>query len=1369
MGVPIVGPAMRKVFGTRNERMVKRYLRVVELVNAFEDKVKVLTDQELREQTGPFREQLAAGAKPVDILPEVFAVAREAMDRNVGIRNIFNPDLDFDPSSLPDDVRPLYDQVKAKIDSTDPAEPEGDFLGSEQPVPSWVFVDLPTKLYEAVRDLYPESKPPYRARPFDVQIIGAVVLYEGHIAEMKTGEGKTIVAPLATYLASLDGRQVHVVTVNDYLVQRDRDWVFPFFRALGLRAGAIHPHHMQTHEQKKNAYACDVLYGTTAEFGFDYLRDNMKLTAADQVQKHRDFAIVDEVDSILIDEARTPLIISGPAHDQSPRYDMADKLARHLVEKQKQWEAADRSVQSCRVEISGLEGDIRNARDKAKIPALREKMEQAQKRLPDIESERDGLTQYYEVELDKKRATLTHDGIDDAQKTAGVGSFYVGDNIDIPHLLEQSIRAHTVYQRDRDYVVSPDQDGSMTIVIVDQSTGRKMVGRQWSDGLHQAVEAKEGVPIKDETQTMATITIQNFFKLYDRLAGMTGTADTEATELYEIYKLDVIVIPTNVPVIRVDHEDVVFLAAKDKWDAIVDEIKTFHDVGRPILVGTTSVEKSEKLKDMLKRKYGIKHEVLNAKQHEREADIIAHAGELGAVMIATNMAGRGTDIKLGTVSTEDLIDHWKRRGICPKEVTADMDEPQIIAAVYRTLATKQLDLGKSDVASMSDEAIRLALLRKWVADLSWIGEDKAASMDESKLMDTLDETGACLLHRLRLYGSVQDLGGLHVIATERHEARRIDNQLRGRGGRQGDMGSSRVFLSLEDDLMKMFAGPTTLKVLSKLGMKEGDAIEHPMLTKSVVRAQRKVEERNFLIRKNILEYDEPMDVQRGVFYGMRQDVLEGRGVKELIFEHIEDAVQDAVYTYLAKGYVNNCIGEWVHEHLNVSIDAGRFGGKDREDLHRLIRIDAKEEAGTVARVTIGEYMPADADPESWDLKGLAAWANTNFDAAVKVSELSAMSPLDVIRHLEAAAAVKIDAADLSPLDQFLVPDYGEKELASWSNNKFSTELDAKDFAGIEEPDEACDKLMKRAREAYHRREITYPIDFALDMTTAMLQQDPPQAISQLCSWVRAKYELEWNPQFLPSPDPRELRKLIIAEAERWDEAKITDRAERAVAAASTPHDLEAWFERNCNVRFTDEERTRAEDDPQVVAEEKIAALLRAELTQFERWVLLQIVDQAWKDHLYSMDQVKESIGFRSFSQKDPRIEFKREAGRLFDEMEQSIRDKVTDLIFKARLTPQVPPSGQGGAPPSQTGRPGPASPSPVRVAQPAIAAAAAAVTATGTATQRRDLATAEAAGTGQGLSGKPRTVRRTTPAIGRNEPCPCKSGKKYKNCCGGRK
>ncbi|MHC5113628.1 MAG: preprotein translocase subunit SecA, partial [Planctomycetota bacterium] len=682
MAVKVVSAVMKKVFGTRNERLVKRYLRIVDSVSAGEAEVRALSDAELRAKTDEFRRRIADGEKPRDMIPEIFAVAREAMDRAVGIRNIFDPAKDFDPSRLPDAVRKQYEETRAAMDAAEPREPTGNLLGGTGPVAPWQYMDIPREIYDAVRELYPQSRPPFRARPFDVQIIGAMVLSEGRIAEMKTGEGKTIVAPLSTYLATLEGMQVHVVTVNDYLVQRDRDWTFPFFRALGLTVGAIHPQHMQTQEDKKRAYECDVLYGTTAEFGFDYLRDNMKLSTFEQVQKQRNFAIVDEVDSTLIDEARTPLIISGPAHQHAPRYDLANKLALELVDAQADWNKADQRVQSCTVEASGLEGDIRNARDKDKVPVLKEKLEAARARLPELEADRDRHTQYYEVELDKKKATLTHDGIEEAQRRAGLGSFYVGENIDLPHLLEQAIRAHTVYQRDRDYVVAPDEDGTQAVVIVDQNTGRKMVGRQWSDGLHQAVESKEGVPIKQETQTMATITIQNFFKLYDRLSGMTGTADTEATEFYEIYKLEVVVIPTNVPIARDDFDDTVYMSEKDKWDGIVEEIKRLHDVGRPILVGTTSVEKSEQLSEMLTRRYNIKHNVLNAKQHEREAEIILDAGHLGAVMIATNMAGRGTDIQLARFSRDELIDHWKRRGICPKNVNGQMPDDEIVAAAY---------------------------------------------------------------------------------------------------------------------------------------------------------------------------------------------------------------------------------------------------------------------------------------------------------------------------------------------------------------------------------------------------------------------------------------------------------------------------------------------------------------------------------------------------------------------------------------------------------------------------------------------------------------------------------------------------------------
>ena len=572
MAIPILSKAARKVFGTRNDRLVKRYLRIVDLVSEFEPQMRALDDAALRTKTTEFRERVADGEDPEAMIPEVFAVGREAMDRSVGIRNIFDSSQAFDPSVLSDEVRALYDKTKAAMEAADPKKPTADCLGSLQDVPSWQWMDIPNAIYEAIRELHPLSKPPFRARPFDVQIIGGIVLSEGQIAEMKTGEGKTIVAPLACFLAAIEDKQVHVVTVNDYLVQRDRDWTFPFFRAIGLTVGAIHPQHMMPPQLKQIMYHCDVVYGTTAEFGFDYLRDNMKMSTQEQVQRRRQVAIVDEVDSTLIDEARTPLIISGPAHDHQPRYDLADRLALHLMNAQRSWDAIDQKVQSCLLEASSLEGDIRNARDKADVPAMKARLDAARKNLPLLEASRDEHTSYYEVELDKKRATLTHEGITEAQKESGLGSFYVGENVDMPHLLEQSIRAHAVYQRDRDYIVAADDAGEQTVVIVDQNTGRKMVGRQWSDGLHQAVESKEGVPIKQETQTMATITIQNFFKLYDRLSGMTGTADTEATEFYEIYKLDVVVIPTNVPVERLDYQDVVYLNEKDKTGAILEEI-----------------------------------------------------------------------------------------------------------------------------------------------------------------------------------------------------------------------------------------------------------------------------------------------------------------------------------------------------------------------------------------------------------------------------------------------------------------------------------------------------------------------------------------------------------------------------------------------------------------------------------------------------------------------------------------------------------------------------------------------------------------------------------------------------------------------------
>ena len=1358
-GVPFFSWAAKKIFGTRNQRQVNRYLDKSALVNEGEEAVRLLTDAQLRAKTSEFRDRITAGEAGYDLIPEIFAVAREAMDRAVGIRNIFNPESGFDPDTLPDDARRLYDETKATMDATEPAAPEGDFLGAEDAVPSWLFVDIPNRIYEAVRELHPQSRPPFRARPFDVQLIGGIVLSEGRIAEMKTGEGKTIVGPLACYLACCEGRQVHVVTVNDYLVQRDRDWTFPFFRALGLTVGAIHPMHMQAPAKKKDMYDCDVVYGTTAEFGFDYLRDNMKLRADDQVQRRREFAIVDEVDSILIDEARTPLIISGPAHSVRPRYELADGLARHLVEKQKEWTEADDKVQSCMVDISGLEGDLRNARDKSVVPGIKADLEKAREALPGLEAARDRYTQFFEVELDKKSASLTHEGVTEAQRKAGIGSFYVGDNIDLPHLLEQSLRAHVVYVRDRDYVVAPDEGGEAGVVIVDQNTGRKMVGRQWSDGLHQAVEAKEGVQIKDETQTMATITIQNFFKMYDRLAGMTGTADTEATEFHEIYRLDVVSIPTNVPIERHDRNDFVYLNERDKWEAIVDEIARYHEIGRPVLVGTTSVDRSEMLSRMLTKKHRVPHEVLNAKHHEREADIVANAGQLGAIMIATNMAGRGTDIKLGRLDREQQIEHWKKNNICPKEARPEMSDEEIIGLCWRHLAARELGMNRGEAQALDAEEARRLCLLKWAADYTYL-EAKAESRSDEELMEELDHSGKFLLHRLAFHDSIEAMGGLHIVGTERHESRRIDNQLRGRAGRQGDNGSSRFFLSLEDDLMKMFAGKKTLYVLSKLGMKEGDSIEHPMLSRSVENAQRKVEERNFTIRKNILEYDEPMEHQRQAFYAIRQPVLENLGIKDRIFGYIEDSVQDEAERFLAPEYRAKCISEWIHENLGFLIEPDRLRRKERDDLHRLIRSDYLEDGSAVLANTCNEYLSDDIDREEWDVEGFIEWARTNSGAELEAEWIRSADRREVVQKIEQAMEKKIEATDLSPLDRFLVPDYGSRELVSWANNRLGTEFDAEIITGASDSADAASRLLEAARSAYRRREIEYPIDFAVDMTTSNMASNPQQALQQFCAWARARYELNWSASALPSTEPSELRRLLVDQAEKWDGDRIAERAARATKAADGDVDkLNEWFTNECLVELTDQEREQvAKEGGDQVAQQRITELLRSELSQFERWVMLQILDSSWKDHLHSMDQIRDAIGFRAFSQRDPRIEFKRESARLFNEMEDTLRERVTDIAFKGKL--QAPRQAEGTAPPSRGGSDQAGAgagtgtvPRPVPEAARRSVTAAAAMLAeaegdAGTEEQRRDLEIAEQAGSESESAAVP---KRKSPAIGRNE------------------
>jgi preprotein translocase subunit SecA len=1305
-GIPLIGPIIKYFIGSRNERFVKKYTQRVGAINALESGVRQMTDAQIRGMLGEFRDRIKAGAKSDDLLVEAFAVAREAMDRAVGIRSIFNPKHKFDPSGFTPEVQALYAKVKAEMDALPPAPPEGPFNGCLTPQPGWMQVDIPNEIYNAVRELYPESRPPFRARPFDVQLIGGMVLYQGKISEMRTGEGKTIVAPLACYLAAIERRKVHVVTVNDYLVQRDRDWTYPYFWALGLTVGAIHPQHMQDEDEKRRMYHCDVVYGTTAEFGFDYLRDNMKRRVDEQVQRRRDFAIVDEVDSILIDEARTPLIISGPAHEDSPRYDLADRLARHLVEKQKPWQEADDKVQRMMQTIKGLEGDIRQARDKASVPALQERLREAKAELPKLEAERKRHTQFFELELERKACHLTHEGVAEAQRAAGLGSLYVGENIDLPHLLEQALRAHVVYQRDRDYVVMPTPDPMTgrvepSIVIVDTFTGRPMIGRQWSDGLHQACETKEKVPIRQETQTVATVTIQNFFKMYKRLAGMTGTADTEAQEFHDIYKLDVVSIPTNKPMIRRDFDDLMFLRAKDKWEHIVDEIKAFHDVGRPVLVGTTSVEKSEMLSKMLTGKHAIKHEVLNAKQHEREAHIVENAGQLGAVMIATNMAGRGTDIKLGSCTREALLDHWLRRGLAPRTLTVNATNEEVREAVYRKVAPKELGQNKRDVETMPFPELELELLRHWAGQYTYLG-NKAGSMSAEELRQALDAGGRFLLHRIGWVETVEDLGGLHVIGTERHESRRIDNQLRGRSGRQGDKGSSRFYVSLEDDLMKMFAGETQMKLLSRMGMKEGDSIEHPWLSKSVQRAQRKVEERNFQIRKNILEYDEVMEHQRRTFYSLRQQVLEGRDTKGVILEYIHEAIQDACAEFLDKDFPLVCVAEFARQKLDVSIAPERLRGMESFQIDKRIRDEAKAEARAMIDVTLGEYIPAEGSDikVDFDVQGLMSWARSRFGVELTPSQLEVSgaegSRAHVREVLSEAAYRRIDETDLAGVEQYLVPNYGVSRLVAAMKDKFTLEVNQQEIiAAMDDKDNPpAEVIMARAREQYKKREIEYPVDFAMDVTMMLMRQNPQGAAQFLVDWANRRYDLNWTVDTLRSRPPQAARADLLAACEKALDSGKLEQAVAEAIACPTDEALAQHLRDKYNAPLPDWMRYLEGKEREDAVRARVESILRAELVQFEQALLLQTLDHAWKEHLHAMDVLRDTVNFRAYSQKDPRIEFKREGAAAFQQMLEGVRDRITDDIFKVRLSPAplAPPPQRPAPEPVGGPRGGPSSP-----------------------------------------------------------------------------
>ncbi|MFL6258468.1 MAG: preprotein translocase subunit SecA [Thermoanaerobaculia bacterium] len=810
-------------------------------------------------------------------------------------------------------------------------------------------------------------------RPFDVQLMGGMVLHKGRIAEMKTGEGKTLVATLPVYLNALEGKGVHLVTVNDYLAKRDSDWMGQIYRFLGLSVGVIQ--HDMPDADRKRAYGSDVTYGTNNEFGFDYLRDNMKFDLESMVQRGHHYAIVDEVDSILVDEARTPLIISGPSEESIDKYYRIDRIIPRLVKGE---------------EID--EGDGKKS-----------------------------TTGDYVVDEKAHQAALTEEGVEKVEQLLGVRNLYDPENMEIIHGVNQALRAHALYQRDVDYMI---KDGK--VVIVDEFTGRMMPGRRWSDGLHQAVEAREGVKIERENQTLATITFQNYFRMYKKLSGMTGTADTEAAEFGQIYKLDVTVIPTNRDMIRDDRADLVYRTAQEKWGAVVEEIREAQQRGQPVLVGTVSIEKSEMLSKLLNRPPRVPHVVLNAKYHEREASIVAQAGRKGAITIATNMAGRGTDIVLG----------GNPEGLARSEADPET-EP---------------------------EAYQAALAR-------------------------YEETCA------REREEVLAVGGLHILGTERHESRRIDNQLRGRSGRQGDPGSSRFYLSLEDDLMRIFGSDRIQGIMGRLGMEEGEAIEHRMVSKAIERAQTQVEGRNFEIRKHLLEYDDVMNKQREAIYKLRRDILEGREGREYVMGVAEDIVDGLL------------------------------------ELH----------------------CPEKSDPQDWDLPGL---------------------------RTEMLAYFNINAGEL-----------GLDEL------------------GI---DELRSTLWKAVEERYVEKESRHP-------------------------------------------------------------------------------------------------------------EEVIRG--------FERAIMLNSVDTAWKDHLLALDHLKEGISLRGYGQRDPLQEYKKESFELFEMMRERVENDIIQKLFRyepvteeqmleQRVRQQrAAPKIELSAPPKVEGQ-------------------------------------------------RPQPAVNREAKVGRNDPCPCGSGKKYKKCHG---
>ncbi|ACY17725.1 preprotein translocase subunit SecA [Haliangium ochraceum] len=980
-------------------------------------------------------------------------------------------------------------------------------------------------------------------RHFDVQLIGGMILHRGKIAEMRTGEGKTLVATLPAYLNALPGRGVHVVTVNDYLARRDAAWMGRLYGFLGLEVGVV-IHGLDDYARQRQ-YNADITYGQNNEFGFDYLRDNMKMSPDRMVQRHHAYAIVDEVDSILIDEARTPLIISGPAERSADLYKTVDRV----------------------------------------VPKLKR----------DID---------FTVDEKAHSAMLTDAGVEKIEELLDIENLYDPANIAYNHHVAQSLRAHTLYKRDVNYLVQNSK-----IVIVDEHTGRTMPGRRWSDGLHQAIEAKEGVKIEEENQTLATITFQNYFRLYDKLSGMTGTADTEAPEFHQIYKLDVTVIPTNKPIARDDAPDLVYKNERGKFHAVIDEIKEAHEKGQPVLVGTVSVEKSEVVANQLK-KAKLPFHVLNAKHHQSEASIVAQAGRKGSITISTNMAGRGTDIVLGGNA----------------EAMAKDELEQERAAFVAELADKRKEQRKSLQKAEDSEAL--------------------AALDEALEDEGFDEEGrlAELLAKYEKQCSAEreevlEAGGLKIVGTERHESRRIDNQLRGRAGRQGDPGASRFYLSLEDDLLRIFNADFVTRWMERLGMEEDVPIESGMVTRAIEKAQKQVEGRNFDMRKNLLEYDDVMNQQRKTIYGLRRQILEGRYAPELSDEERKAGKTPEVPTES---------GDWTVAKLEK---------ETQEEIQTLVTRVA--EAYKAQHEKLAEQEDEDGDdlPPLWRVLRHELWRTTGTLCDVERLYGKAGASLSEEEIARMAASTEVVSQIAASLVQ------QRERLYDLCDTVIGQLVDSKCPPGSNDDDWALDELQDSLREHFH---------------TAV--EVPRNAASQ----------------------------EEIAQ-------KVWGQVERRI-------------------------------------DERIEELGRPWLLYFVRHFFLEEIDQQWVDHLKTMDQLREGIGLRGYGQKDPKKEYKKEGFDLFGGMMERIQSNVCSKIFRVqirreedeipelqakqrRTTAVHPTAGTGAAEPS-------------------------------TEAEAKSSTYGDAADGGKEPVQKQQTVRRDRPKVGRNDPCPCGSGKKYKKCHG---